>query len=151
MELPLNVAANGPLSSRRSTLLRVTLSALMLLAAFSASAGAVNVTEAGGTAYHVDAESVTKKDNAYRASVIHDYAKSEPGGVRSRRVLYEIDCTNERLRSLSATEYSEPMAQGKTVSSWERESEWLYVAPRTGSNIPSRTPYRPIVKFVCSR
>jgi hypothetical protein len=101
--------------------------------------------------YYVDPGSVSDKDSVRRVSVLHDYAKPEPGGVRSRRVVYEIDCARERLRSLSATEYSEPMAQGKTVNSWERESDWLYVAPTTGSNIPSRTPYRPIVKFVCSR
>jgi hypothetical protein len=123
----------------------------LLLAATSAWADWVKVTAVSDTVYYVDPESVSKVGNVRRVSVIHDYAKPEPGGVHSRRVLYEIDCTGERLRSLSASEHSEPMAQGKSVNSWERESEWLYVAPTTGSNIPSRTPYRPIVKFVCSR
>ena len=50
--------------------------------------------------------------------------------MRSRRVSYEIDCTAERLRSLSVTEHSEPMAGGTSVNSWARESDWLYVAPR---------------------
>jgi hypothetical protein len=83
-------------------------------------------------------------------SVVHDYAKPEPGGVRSRRVTYEVDCSGEKLRSLSATEHAEPMAQGKILNAWERESDWLYVAPTTGSSLPSRTPYRPIVRYVCS-
>jgi hypothetical protein len=132
--------------------MRAVLSTLLLIAATSAWAGWVKVAEVSDTAYYVDPESVGNTGNLRRVSVIHDYAQQEPGGgVRSRRVLYEIDCTSERLRSLSATEHSEPMAQGKSVNSWERESEWLYVAPPTGSNLPSRTPYRPIVKFVCSR
>jgi hypothetical protein len=131
--------------------MRAVLSTLLLLAATSAWAGWVKVTEVSDTVYYVDPELVSNKGSVRRVSVIHDYAKPEPGGVRSRRVLYEIDCAGERLRSLSATEHSEPMAQGKSVYSWERESEWLYVAPTTGSNIASRTPYRPIVKFVCSR
>lgn len=131
--------------------MRVVLSTLVLLAATSAWADLTKVAEVSDTVYYVDPESVSKQGNVYRASVIHDYAKPEPGGVRSRRVLYEIDCAAERLRSLSATEHSEPMAQGKSVNSWERESEWMYVAPITGSNIPSRTPYRPMVKFACSR
>jgi hypothetical protein len=130
--------------------MRAVVSTLLLLAATSAWADWVKVTEVSDTAYYVDPELVGK-GNVRRVSVMHDYAKPEPGGVRSRRVLYEIDCSGQRLRSLSATEYSEPMGQGKSVNSWERESEWLYVAPTTGSNLPSRTPYRPIVRFVCSR
>jgi hypothetical protein len=131
--------------------MRAVLSTLLLLAATSVWAGPVKVTEVSDTAYYIDPESASNKDNVHRVSVIHDYAKPESGGVRSRRVLYEIDCTGERLRSLSATEHSEPMAQGKSVNSWERESEWLYIAPQTGTNIPPRTPYRSIVKSVCSR
>ena len=131
--------------------MRAIASTLLLLAATSVCAGAVKVTVAGDTVYYVEPESVNKKGSVQRLSVIHDYSKPEPGGVRSRRVLYEVDCTAERLRSLSATEHSEPMAQGNVVNSWERQSEWLYVTPTTGSNIPSRTPYRPIVKFVCAR
>lgn len=131
--------------------MRTELFIVLLLAATSAWAGWVKVSEASNTVYYVNAESVRDKDNVHRVSVLHDYEKPETGGIRSRRVMYEIDCTRERLRSLSATEHSEPMAQGKSVNSWERESDWLYVAPTTGSNIPSRTPYRPLVKFVCSR
>ena len=131
--------------------MRALASTLLLLAATSVGAGAVKVTEASDTAYYVEPEAVRTKGSVRSVSVIHDYSKPEPGGVRSRRVLYEIDCTAERLRSLSATEHSEPMAQGNVVNSWERQSEWLYVTPTTGSNIPSRTPYRPIVKFICAR
>ncbi len=132
--------------------MRVVLSTLLiLLAANPACADAVKVTEAGGTAYYVESESISSEGNVQRVSVVHDHAKPESGGVRSRRVMYEINCAAERLRSVSATEHSEQMAQGVVVNSWERESDWLYVAPITGSSIPARTPYRPIVKFVCSR
>ena len=131
--------------------MRATLTTLMLLAATSASADSVKVTEAGDIAYYVDRASITSKGDIHRVPVVHDYPKPEPGGVRSRRVMYDVDCGRERLRSLSGTEYAEPMAQGKNLNSWERESEWLYVAPQTGSSIPPRTPYRPIVRFVCSR
>jgi hypothetical protein len=83
-------------------------------------------------------------------SVIQDYAGQQSGGVLSRRVSYEVDCAAERLRSVSGTEYTEPMARGRSLASWERESEWLYVTPRTGTNIASRTPYRAIVRHVCA-
>ena len=131
--------------------MRTVFALMLLLSAPCALAGWVKVAEGSDTVYYVDPEPFGNKGSIRRVSVIHDYAKPERSGVRSRRVLYEIDCNAERLRSLSATEHSEPMAQGTPVHSWERESEWMYVAPITGSNIPSRTPYRPIVKFVCSR
>lgn len=131
--------------------MRTALTAMLLLAATSAGAGWMKVADDGDTVYYVDPASVGEREGLRRVAVIHDYAKPEPGGVRSRQVAYEIQCSAERLRSVSATEHSEPMAQGKVVRSWERASDWHYVAPRTGSNIPSRTPYRPIVRYVCSR
>jgi hypothetical protein len=132
-------------------IMRTILYGVLLLVAASAWADWVKVAETTDTAYYLDPASISDKGNFLRVSVIQDYARQEPGGTRSRRVSYEIDCAGERLRSLAGTEYSEPMAQGQGVNSWESESAWLYVAPRTGSNIPSRTPYRPILRFVCSR
>ncbi|HXX85203.1 MAG TPA: surface-adhesin E family protein [Casimicrobiaceae bacterium] len=131
-------------------LLRTVLSTVMMLAAASAWADWVKVVEVGDTVYDVDSASIGKAVSR-RASVLYEYAKQESGGVRSRLVTYEIDCSGERLRSLSVTEYSEPMAQGKSVNSWESESVWLYAAPKTGSHIPARAPYRQIVRFVCTR
>jgi Surface-adhesin protein E len=131
--------------------MRAILSGVLLLASASAWADWVKVTGTTDTMYYLDPASISDKGDFRRVGVIQDYAKQEPGGVHSRRVSYEIDCAGERLRSVAGTEYSQPMAQGKSVNSWERESEWLYVASRTGSNIPSRTPYRPILRFVCSR
>jgi hypothetical protein len=131
--------------------MRAILCGVSLLAAASAWAGSAKVAESADTAYYVDDSSISGKGDVRRVSVIQDYAKQEPGGVRSRRIAYEIDCAGERLRSVAAAEYSQSMAQGNSVNSWERESDWLYVERRTGSNIPSRTPYRPILRYVCSR
>lgn len=131
--------------------MRAILIALLLVTAGSAWADWVKVAETGDTAFYVEPASIDDKGNHRRASVVQDYAAPEPGGIRSRQVRYEIDCSGQRLRSLSATEHSEPMARGRSVNSWERESEWLYVAPRTGTNIPSNAAYRAILRFVCGR
>ena len=140
-----------PLQAYDIRMIRVPLVALLLLVATSASADWVKVTDDGDAVYYVDPATVVDKPEFRQAQVLHDYAKPEPGGVRSRQVLYDLQCAAERLRSVSATEYAEPMAKGNRVNAWERVSDWHYVAPRTGSNIPSRTPYRLIVRFVCSR
>jgi hypothetical protein len=131
--------------------MRTILFGVLMLAAVCVWADWVKVTETGDTAYYVDPASISEQGDFRRVSVLQNHAIQEPGGMRSRRVSYEIDCAGARLRSVAATEYTEPMAQGKSANSWESESAWLYVAPRTGSNISSRTPYRAILGFVCSR
>ena len=138
--------------------MRTLISALLLFAAAPACADWVKVVEAADSSYYVDPTSASYRPaasmsyglNIGRVYVMQEYAKPDASGVRSRVVLYEIDCNGNGLRSLSETNYSEPMAQGKPVDSWESTSPWLYLTPITGSNIPPRTPYRPIVKFVCS-
>jgi len=132
-------------------MMRAILCAILLLAAASAWADWVKLTETTDTVYYLDPALISDNGEFRRVVVLQSYATQEPAGTRSRRVSYEIDCGGERLRSVAVTEYSEPMAQGKSVNSWERQSEWLYVAPITGSNIPRRTPYRPILRFVCSK
>ena len=135
--------------------MRAILCCMLLLAVASTSQSAwaewVKVAETADTVYYVDPASISDKGDFRRVLVVQEHAQPEPGGVRSRRVSYEIDCVGERLRSIAGTEYAQPMAQGQSLNSWERESAWLYVAATTGSNIPSRTPYRPILRFVCSR
>jgi hypothetical protein len=132
-------------------IMRAMLTGILLLAATSAWAEWVKVTETSDTVFYADPASIGDKRGFRQVSVIQDYATQEPGGVRSRQVSYEVDCAGERLRSLSVAEHSEPMARGARVSYGEGESEWLYVAPRTGSHIPSRATYRSILRFVCAR
>lgn len=131
--------------------MRAILTLILLLAATPAWAEWVKVAETSDTVFYVDPAAIGSKGGLRQASVIHDYATQEPGGVRSRQVSYEIDCIGERLRSVSVTEHSEPLGRGERMSSRERESEWLYVAPRTGSNIAPNATYRAILRFVCSR
>src|SRR4030095_7338172 len=112
--------------------MRPILSAVFLLVATATLADLVKVSEATDTVYYLDQASISDKGKFRRVSVIQDYAKQEPSGVRSRRVLYEIDCTEERLRSIAGMEYSDSMAQGNSVNSREREAEWPDVVASTG-------------------
>ena len=132
-------------------LARTAFPALLIFATASAWAEWAKVSEASNTVFYLDPASIADQDGFRRASVTEDITNPQLSGARSRRVLYEIDCALERLRTLSTTDYSEPMGQGKDMASWEGESGWLSVAALTGSNIPPRTPYRQIVRFVCSR
>lgn len=122
---------------------------LLTLVAVSARAEMTKVVDAGDAAYYVDPKAVVVDGNIRRVPVVLDYAKADPDGVRSRKTALEIDCGNERLRSVASSVYAEPMAAGKPLGSTEVDSDWLYVAPKTGSNIPPRTPYRFVWEFVC--
>lgn len=131
--------------------MRAILTAAMLLAATSAWADWTKVAATADASFYVDPASIGPKARFQQVAVVQDNAKPDSVGARSLRVSYEIDCTEGRLRSLSATGYSEPMAVGKTVDSWNRESDWLYIAPRTGTNIAPSAVFTAVVKFVCSR
>jgi len=130
--------------------MRAIIFVAMLVVGTSVCAEPVKVAESDGTSYYVDPAAISVGDAYRRVSVIHDYATPAAGDVRSRSVTYQIDCIEQRLRSVAVTEYSEPMARGQSVAASQRESDWAYVGARTGSYIAQRTPYWSIVRFVCS-
>ena len=131
--------------------MRSVLVVLSMFVAVPAWAEWVKVTETADAVYYVDPATITRDGTLRRVSAIQDYAKPGPDGARSRRSTLEIDCADERLRSRSVTEHSEPMGGGGIVAAREAESNWSYVAPRTGTRIAPRTPDVSIVRFVCSR
>lgn len=150
------LCAIGTTGARRTlrprSIMRIVGCAALFVACASAHADWVKVAESDGTAYYFDAASVAvQAEGLRRASVIQDYAAAHAGGIRSRRVTYEIDCSGERLRSVDATAHAEPMGQGRVVGAWQATSEWLYVTQRTGSSIARSTPYRLVVKAACPR
>jgi hypothetical protein len=79
--------------------MRTTVFLAMLLFAAAAWADLVKIAESENTTYYVDSATISIEDAYRRVSVIHDFAKSEPGGMRSRLVSYDVDCTEQRLRS----------------------------------------------------
>lgn len=130
--------------------MRALLIPWLVLAATPVWADWVKVAATADASLYVDPSAIARQGGIRRVPVVHDYATPE-GSVHSRRVTYEIDCAGERMRSVSVVEYAQPMARGEPVAAREGDSTWLYVAPRTGSNVPSGTPYRAIHKFVCSQ
>lgn len=131
--------------------MRVILLSALLLAAVPARADWTKVTENAGAALYVDPASISASGDSWMVSVMESLAEPEPAGTRSRRMTAEVDCNGDRLRTLSGTDYPAPMGQGTSISSWQRESSWLFVGARTGTSIPSQSPYRAVVRFVCSR
>ncbi len=119
---------------------------ILLLAAMSTGAWAewVFISESiGDDKSYIDPQTIKKDGNFRRAWVVTDYKTKRRNGVRSFRALTEVDCTGRRLRILSYTSHSEPMATGGVMGSGKPKPQWAKITPGTlGSNM---------LKYVCRK
>ncbi len=120
--------------------------ALILLAALSTGAWAewVFISESiGDDRSYIDAQTIKKDGNFRRAWVVTDYKVKRKNGVRSFRALTEVDCKGKRLRILSYSSHSEPMATGGVMGTGKPKPQWAKITPGTlGSNM---------LKYVCKK
>jgi hypothetical protein len=131
--------------------MRIVLVALLATVPGTALAEWVKVAETRDTVYYVDPATIHTDGGVRKVWEIQDFADKRPNGARSRRALFEFDCSAERWRVLSIADYPEPMGSGAAFGKWAGESEWSYIAARTGTNIPASATNRTIVRFVCSQ
>jgi hypothetical protein len=68
------------------------------------------------TVYFVDPTTITKDGSVRRVWEIHNLSDTGPSGERSVLASVEYDCADKRVRTLSATGHSEPMASGQIIS-----------------------------------
>jgi len=129
--------------------MRTFVALLLLGVATAARADWEPVGEMDGAAFFLDPASTLVRGQLHRVSVLQNLAQPAAGGVRSRLVLYEIDCGGLAIRSIAGTEYSEPMAKGTRVNGWERDSDWVFAMPRTGRLFAPRTPLVTITRRTC--
>jgi hypothetical protein len=128
---------------------RTVVFAIVALAAASAQAQMTKVADTGDRSFYLDTKSIEGTGNVRRVPIVEDYATAQVNGMRSRRMMLEVDCGGVQVRGLSSTDYAEPMAAGKTLASSNTPSDWLYVGTPTGSLLPPQTPYRTIWQSVC--
>jgi|688.fasta_scaffold595812_2 hypothetical protein len=83
-----------------------------------------------GTMFFVSDDSV-RIVNAYRrAWIMMDYKESETR-ARSVKMLWEVDCAEERKRTLTAAAYSGQRGAGDNVYSQDQPSDWEYPVTET--------------------
>jgi len=131
--------------------MRMAMFVLLALMATSARAEWVKVAETPDTVYYVDPATIRTDGSVRKVWEIQDFAEKRPNGARSRHALFEFDCSAERWRVLSIADHPEPMGGGTAFGKWAGESEWSYIAARTGTNIPASATNRTILRFVCSQ
>lgn len=127
---------------------------MVVLAAVSGGAWAQQWVRVGedqsGNVHYIDFSTIRKTGHMRRFWQLIDLVKPEKFGDRSEKfgdrsylALRELDCKEERARTLQGDFFRGQMAGGERSSGFNSPSEWFYVAPGTAGETQ--------MKFVCSR
>ena len=107
----------------------------LMLVTFSASAKWLKVSQTDSFAIFADPSAVRANADLRRAWVILEMNQPQPNGERSRHVLFEWDCKNERERVLHLISHAGPMATGKVLLNGGNPMDWGNVSPNVPASI----------------
>jgi hypothetical protein len=93
--------------------------------------------------FYVDADSIKKAGSTRRFWVLQDMKKPTPNASKSAKTLREIDCTDEKFRSLQYTFFSGKMVTGKLISTTTNASDWHFIEPGSMD--------KDVMDFVCKK
>lgn len=93
--------------------------------------------------WYIDLNTLRTTGPMRRVWVLNDMPKPDKDGDRSSRSFYEVDCQEQRLRSLQASFYKGKMGSGSPSGSSTIPGSWSYAAPDTIGNS--------VVEVVCGR
>lgn len=113
----------------RCVLALITVSGLPMVAE-AAWVPLVSTDDATATVY-VDRETVKSRGEIRRFWDLHDLKNTGSDGERSRSWLREIDCKDERYRTLAVMTLSGPMGTGQLLNRWNLEPKWESIAEGT--------------------
>ena len=95
-------------------------------------AGWTLVTTSQGEEFYIDMDTLRIDKNLRRFWTLTNLSKRGDRGELSLRSLKEIDCKQERDRSLVVTGLSGAMGSGEVLGSYKNDDDpWDYIAPRT--------------------
>jgi Surface-adhesin protein E len=115
----------------------------LMLATTPAWADWVKIVRTDVAAHYIDPATVRKDGDLRRVWTMQDMVQTSPDGVMSIRALQEYDCAEQRMRYLSVTAHSGPMAGGRILATHVLHDEW--------SDRPPGTKASAIEKLVCGR
>ncbi|MEO8305990.1 MAG: surface-adhesin E family protein [Betaproteobacteria bacterium] len=123
--------------------MRIVLAALLMLATNAAWADWVKVAESDTVVHYLDPATIHQDGDLRQALEIQDLKARAQHGELSLRTLFEFDCNGGRVRVLSASAYSGPMAMGKIMS--------VEIIPDNWDPIPPGTLAEGYLRVVCAR
>jgi len=106
--------------------------ALLILTASPAWADWELLGNAQGDEVYIDMTTLRIDNSLRRVWTLTNLKKKGSQGEMSVRVLREIDCKNERTRSLAMTGFTGAMSDGEMLPTYRGDNDpWDYIAPRT--------------------
>ena len=103
----------------------------LLVATSSALAEWIKLSSNDDANVYIDPTTLRKDGNLRKVWQLNDEIKAGRDGTMSSRILWEYDCIGERVRMISATGHSGPMATGKKLYTVYKTSDWRDIAPET--------------------
>lgn len=80
--------------------------------------------------YFVDLSTARSNGSTRRVWVMNNYTRRDQFGDLSAKMLWQFDCADERVRTLQAHYFSEPMLEGASQAT-SGERPWRYISPNT--------------------
>ena len=113
--------------------MRTLLLIAMLLAAAPAAAQKwAKFADTTSRIHYIDLDSIRVSRHLRSAWILQNLKRREtPEGEMSARMLFEFDCKENRIRGLSGTSHSEPLAAGRVLDWKSGPFPWDYIAPGT--------------------
>ena len=109
--------------------MRLVLYFLLFLVTAPAWAEWVKVSEVVSSTAYIDPATIQVNGNMRRVWELQELKERDKNGEISRRALTEYDCKEGRVRLLSFSFHSGPMATGDTLVSNYDPIQWIYIAP----------------------
>jgi hypothetical protein len=104
----------------------------------------IKVVSSNEDTYYFDPSTIRVEGDKRKVWELIDSKLRNKYGAFSVRLRNEYDCKREKVQILSATEHSEAMARGKTLSNEQYATEdW--------SDIPPNTSAENMLKIVCAK
>ncbi len=93
--------------------------------------------------FYVDFQRIRKYQGYVYFWLLTDYLKPDKFGDLSNKTYYESDCKQFRMKTVSASYYTQPMGEGiPSITGASKNQEWIYPVPKSVSEI--------VLKSVCS-
>jgi len=80
---------------------------------------------------YLDSKTIRQSNNLITAWQLQDFLKPDKNGVKSRRLLVEINCLKETRRIIYLSSYSEQMAKGKVIFVSSYSGKWEQPFPKS--------------------
>lgn len=109
-----------------------------------ATAKWTKVNDVNRLAQYIDYDTIRTDGNLRKVWVIHDLKKRDEDGEMSTRFRVELDCKEERTRTLSISSHSQNMAEGALLRQFTPENpKWTDVVPKSMGDT--------VFKIVCNK